>query len=678
MKKIFAIVSVMFILPLHAEVAPVYEEEIVEEVQETDAPEIQAPAVPAAPAPAPVQPIGPATSANRAASNARGAGRQTGGNTASRAISARTAVAPVVRRTNAQASQNESRPVSSRTASIQNRGAVQSRATNRSRTLANAIIGGEAETNRESAKQKRAVQARAGTLYNAARVGVMNVSVSAGTRGTARAAAATPTLFTSSGTTTASSVASSEELAAQTDFCKAQYASCMDNFCNVLDDNQGRCTCSSSVAKYEKTEEALKQATIDLQDIATKIKYLGLSKDEVNSLFIQTAAEEAMQSSNDSSALKSSLDKIQKLLIDPTSATATSGGVLSLDFSSFDFDNGFDLNSFMNTDSGSIKNQRGAALFETARARCANVLTECRKQGVDSGMATAYYDLEIDKQCVAYERSLIDSNDQMKQTIRNATTVLQQARLMVAQNKNKYDLKGCVTALDACMLDDFVCGDDYKNCLDITGKYLVNGEIVIGSSPGTIDYSSCASGSGLCQNWNYNSTDNAFLSSGSISDMINSLLPSSTPSSDKNIASLLFDRIGTIDEQGRAIGMCSSILNQCQNYTYENNSTYKKDNTVVKEYLARTLGGIKAKQDSILIEYGESCKQDIISCFTKNGATSTRPTTEQTTIINACKSYVVTCASVNGITSSNKFGDDISAYVCAGTTKLTSEPKCSS
>ncbi|MDR1071252.1 MAG: hypothetical protein LBL21_01255 [Rickettsiales bacterium] len=664
MKKIFAIISALFIIPLYAEVAPVYEEEVIEEIEEADEPE----AKPAA-APAPVQPVNPALSATRAATSVRGSGRQSGANSPSRAVSARAAVTPAVRGTaTAQANAAGTRPISSRTAAIQNRGSIQSRAASRSRTLANAIAGGaETETSRASANQKRTVQARAGTLYNAARVGVSsNVSVSAGTRGTARAGVTTPTLFNSTGTTTAaSSVASSEELAAQTDFCKAQYASCMDNFCNVLDDNQGRCTCSSSVAKYEKTEEALKQATIDLQDIATKIKYLGLSKDEVRSLFTQTAAEEEMQSQNDSSALKLSLDKIQKFLIDPTSATSTSGGVLTLDFSSFEFDNGFDMSSFLNTDSGSIKNQRGAALFETAQARCKNILTDCKKQEVDSSMVTAYYDLEIDKQCVSYERSLIDSNDQMKQTIRNATTVLQQARLMVAQNKNKYDLKGCVTALDSCMVDDFVCGDNYKNCLDITGKYIVGGDIVIGSTPGT----------GLEDNWVYGSSStNAFGAGGSIADMIKSLLPGggAVSSTDRNLASLLFNRIGEIDDSGRAVGMCSSVLNQCQNYTYKNNK-YEKDNSVVKEYLARTLGGIRATQDGILVAYGESCKQDMVSCFTKNGATSARPGSDLTTAINACKTYTTTCASVNGMTT---FGDDISVYVCKGSGNLDNTGKC--
>ncbi|MDR2268800.1 MAG: hypothetical protein LBD94_01290, partial [Rickettsiales bacterium] len=575
MNKFFAITFLLFASSAFAEVMPVYEEEIIEEVEEIVEPEQKSVA--------PIQVVEPATSTMRAAQNLRTVGRQAAGNTpTSRAVGTRSAATQTGRGQSTTGTSNSSRPVSSRTVTVANRATVQSRATSRSRTLANSIADTAAPTTREAAGSERTVQARAGNLYNSARVGLAGTAITSGLRGTSTVSArvgtsgTTTSLFNS--TTTATSGISAEELAAQTDFCKAQYVSCMDNFCNVLDDNQGRCTCSSNITKYEKTEAALKQATIDLQDVATKIKYLGLSKDEVKSLFTMTAAEEALRGTSDTSELKSNLDGIQKLLIDPSSGAITSGSVLSLDMNSFDFNNGFDLNSFMNNGT-SIGNQRGAALFDTAKARCASVITECRKQGVDSNMLTANYDLEIDKQCIAYERALTDSNDQMKTTIRNATTVLQQARLMVAQNKNKYDMKGCVNALDACMVDDFVCGDDYKNCLDMTGQYIVSGEIVVGSEPKTDN---------IKNNWAYGSS-NAFYgaSDDSLTEMIESLFKDN--SSDKNLASFLNDKIGYIESNtDRIVGRCSNILNQCQNYTFEDGK-YKEGNLVIKEYLLRTL-----------------------------------------------------------------------------------------
>ena len=78
-------------------------------------------------------------------------------------------------------------------------------------------------------------------------------------------------------------------------YCKAQFATCMDNFCNVLSEEQGRCSCSKNLKNYAKTEEALKQITESLQDVAQQIQYIGLTRDEVYTLFSQTVAEEEMQ-----------------------------------------------------------------------------------------------------------------------------------------------------------------------------------------------------------------------------------------------------------------------------------------------------------------------------------------------------------------------------------------------
>jgi hypothetical protein len=571
-----------------------------------------------------------------------------------------------------------SRPISSKTAAIQSRGLVQSRATGRSRVIANTITGTISNTPRSTVDQSKTIQARAGSLYNAntARVGTTG-TVMATSRGVSARAATTSSTNSlySSGTSSTASSSTSEELLAQTDFCKAQYASCMDNFCNVLDDNQGRCSCSSNVKKYQNAEDALKQATEDLQDVATKIRYLGLTKEEVQTLFSQTAAEEAMQSTTDSSSLKSSLDNIQKLLIDPKSQITTSGSVTSgIDLSSLDFNNGFDFNSFLDDGSSSISNQRGAALFDTARSRCNDILTTCKKQGVDTSMVVSYYDLEIDKQCVAYERSLTDSNDQMKTTIKNATIMLQQARLTVAQNKNKYDLKGCVNALDACMVDDFVCGSGYENCLDASGRYIVNGAVVAGSEPSVVNLRNA--------NWKYGTAcvfNSATVTacSPTTDSTITQMINTDPVTTDTNLLTMLKSRIGTVDSSGRAVGMCANVLNQCQNYTFEN-GTFNgsaKTNQVLKEYLTRTLSNIKAKQDGVMADYMASCQQDIISCFTKNGATTTRPadtageSLRLSIVAGSCNSYAKTCGSATGILSIG-FPDNVSQFICSGTRKL--------
>ena len=503
-------------------------------------------------------------------------------------------------------------------------------------------------TNRVSSRASNAVMARAPTT----------ISVSAPV---ATSESAEQIVTTTEEKQTA--VSNMDEIVQMTDYCKAQYTSCMDNFCNVLDDNQGRCSCSKNIKNYEKTENALKLATEALQDVSQQIQYIGLTKDDIETLFTQTEAEIAMQSTTDSTQLKNDLDNIKDMIVGIKTGTASSSETgMSFDLSGlldFNIDStGFDLTALFagnNSNTSSISNQRGEQLYKTAVARCkASVLNTCQAQGVDIAVITNSYDLEIDKQCIAYERALTDSNENMNRTVRNAKVVLQKARLMVAQQKNAYDLRSCVNALDSCMQDDFVCGTDYENCLDPTGKYIVNGEVVIGSLPGysikdkdpettSLGPAPIQHTEGLYATWGYgDSNNNAWIADGRLTDYINEYVKN-TPikENSETLAEYLQYKIGYIGEDNKAYGMCSSVLNKCQNYTYKDKK-YNHNNQVIKEYLQRTLTQIKVAQDEIISSYAENCISDVTSCLSSNNSSNPNYA------INACKAQIVTCMSVNG------------------------------
>ena len=530
----------------------------------------------------------------------------------------------------------------------------------------------------------------------------------------------TPTLRMStlnSTSTDANSISMSmedmDDLAEMTDYCKAQYANCMDNYCNVLDDNQGRCSCSANLKNYAKAEAALKTATEELQDVAQKIQYIGLTTREVETLFTQTEAELAMQSKTDSSQLQASLNKVKDMIVEVKTGTATSDTNTGLSFDlsgllEFSFDStGFDLMSLFGTsNTGSVSNQRGEELYKTASSRCkTSVIKACTARGVDASLITNAYDLEIDRECIMYERSLNDSNDEMLATVRNAKNVLQKARLMVAQQKNAYDMRGCINALDACMQDEFVCGSDYENCLDPTGRYIVNGEIVIGSQPGhAIDpelsnrvasvMTSDVCRVNLYRTWDFPGKtcrehgDADYLESGQTSpnymsyptyDQYNAwgsgtgdnlvayidetVTANAAKNASENMSQYLQNKIGYVNQKdGRAYGMCISVLNKCQDYTYTGKGTsakYDPQNDVIKQYLGRVLVQIKSKQDEILANYAETCVSDVTSCLSQNGYPSEDPLswdpseyttniTKMNIAINACRAQVVTCMSVNG------------------------------
>lgn len=515
---------------------------------------------------------------------------------------------------------------------------------------------------------------------------------------------------------TAADLSAMDELAEMTDYCKAQYAACMDNYCNVLDDNQGRCSCSANITNYAQAEAALKSATEELQEVAQKIQYIGLSAREVETLFTQTEAELKMQTTTDTSQLKTSLDKVRDMIIEVQSGTASSNTSTGLSFDlsgllDFTIDStGFDLSALwggLTGNTSGINNQRGAQLFNTATNRCkTNVLRSCTAAGVDASLITNAYDLEIDKECIAYERSLNDSNDQMVATVRNAKSVLQKARLLVEQSKNEYDMRGCINALDSCMQDEYVCGTDYEKCLDPSGRYIVNGEIVIGSDPGRavngIGDNENATGvlngnvcdMNLYNVWNYGDGQTGITSpncknawnsyslntgNGNLSDYIDKTISlANAKSGGLGMSEFIQNKIG-YNEKDRNYGMCMSVLNKCQDYTYTGNGSSRKydaENEVVKQYLARMLVQIKAKQDEILAEHAESCITDVTTCLSQNNypfdeETLTVNNVRANIAINACRSTIVTCMSVNGYSVVDPTPSDMSRWVCGITTGTT-------
>ena len=665
MKRFIAVLSGLLVLPAFAEVAPVFYDGVIEySDEESSGEEIDAATETVVVAPV-AQPssVNPRT-ANRNASRAvpstasanvssrANAGRVTASNrTASNAVTARTA-------TNASA-----------------RGTVSRVSTRAARSATNGT--------QQIATTRRAMQTTPTTAARASIVQTDTVNTPLYTgRVSSRASAVRARIPTISSTssnvvTTAESAAdatqSMDELAQITDFCKAQYTSCMDNFCNVLDDNQGRCSCSKNIKNYAKTEEALKAATEALQDVAQQIQYIGLSSDEIETLFTQTEAEIQMQSTQDNTQLKNDLDRIKNLIVDVKGGSASTVSDAGMGFNlsgllDFSIDStGFDLASLFGTttaDTSSISNQRGETLYKTAAARCKSaVLTNCAAQGVDISVIANSYDMEIDKQCIAYERSLTDTNAEMNQTVRNAKGVLQRARLMVAQQKNSYDLRGCVNALDSCMQDDYVCGTDYEYCLDPTGKYIVDGEIVVGSTPGYVVSSSALTAPGidygesktLYSTWFYDNNKYAFGTDndkGTLADYINKTVTSTAQTQTSDIMSnYLLYKIG-YNEDGKNYGMCMSVLNKCQDYTYTGttaaNRTYNPANDVVKEYLQRTLTKIKVAQDEVIADYAENCITDVSSCLATNNYEKSN-----NIAINACRAQIRTCMSVNGDTTQN-------------------------
>ncbi len=450
-------------------------------------------------------------------------------------------------------------------------------------------------------------------------------------------------------TVTAESIEEAKQVLEQTaslnKSCQEQYNECMDQFCAVIDANQKRCSCSSNIAQYAKVESAVKDANNQLNEVAQRIRYVGLSADEIRAIMNETEAEEALSGSTDTSETRSMLEEIEDLIRDPQTATASysegaSFGLdLNLDFSSDGADM-FNLD-FLNTDNTSFSNLRGADLYNAAKKRCSTVLTQCKDAGATTTQITGNYDLAIDKDCVAYEQGLNKMNDTLRSNVRSANLMLQKARLAVLQNKNQYDAKGCIAALNTCMTDDMVCGSDYFKCVDPTKRYIdENGEVVLGQDISNI--------TAFMEDYNNASIDRTFLENAQNTNITEGDCNAVAANDGKCVAKYLLSKIGT----GAKVtdgGLCRAVLDKCQAYTYQN-GTYDKYNDVVINYVQRAMVNIRAAQQQIISDYASSCMTDIAACY--NQQVSQLNTWSSGSSLNgiynvmrgACRNVALTCA----------------------------------
>lgn len=442
-----------------------------------------------------------------------------------------------------------------------------------------------------------------------------------------------------------------EQTASLNKSCQEQYNDCMDQFCAVIDSNQKRCSCSANLSKYTKVEDAVKNANTQLNEVAQRIRYVGLSADEIRAIMSATEAEEALSGTVDTTETRNMLEQIEALIKDPKSSTSYSSDTytgldMDLDFSS-DVTDLFSLD-FLSNNTGSFSNLRGTELYNAAKKRCNTVLTQCKEVGATSQQITGNYDLAIDKDCIAYEQGLTKMNETLVSNVRSANRMLQKARLAVLQNKNQYDAKGCIGALDACMTDDMVCGDNYVKCLDPTKVYIdENGKVVLGQDITNITE--------FMAEYNNAGINNEFLKSSygmSINTEKCKVKPTDkTPVGNNGacIAGYLMHKIGT-GQKVTDEGLCRAVLDKCQAYTYDKNGNYMAYNDIVVNYVQRALVNIRAAQQQVISDYASSCMLDIATCYNQQvtqvnaWSSSASIGSVYNVMRGACRNVALTCA----------------------------------
>ena len=219
------------------------------------------------------------------------------------------------------------------------------------------------------------------------------------------------------------------------DDCAQPYNACMDAFC--MDDNLsgGRCVCSADIKKYDeilaqiddKNKQTYKLATVAVKAIE-------------NDIPIRAATQKQKS--------KSRID-------------------LSLwDAPVDDFD------------PDSIANARGEQLFALAHEQCVEQLPECAS---DMDMLKLLYNQQIKSDCIAYDNSIKQQQQDSAQKLFAAQTAVRDAAMEQFESKNKYNLGQCTIEFRKCMQKTAGCGDDFTGCTTVVAIGNTNARDMFGN-----------------------------------------------------------------------------------------------------------------------------------------------------------------------------------------------------
>lgn len=256
--------------------------------------------------------------------------------------------------------------------------------------------------------------------------------------------------------------------------CKNTYFACMDQFCQLKNDDYRRCSCNDRVFKLTEARKTLTDAGEQLTIFTENLDVVGMTAGEATSMRSESAGETAL--TGDSSASKALLQAIMNSIRGTDSNV--SGRYSDLNSINISFDT---TNAFGSTDSGQlIATYNGAALYSAVYPQCRNaVRNDCNTASLQRAV-TAYL-MAIEQDCNTVQTAIETTQKNLKSAIREGSAMLDLARIENRKKHNSSDITTCINEVEAAILSEEVCGANYHKCLD-NGEFIdiATGKPIIG------------------------------------------------------------------------------------------------------------------------------------------------------------------------------------------------------
>ena len=281
---------------------------------------------------------------------------------------------------------------------------------------------------------------------------------------TTRAATARAAAPVVSRAATNTSAMSETRTGAEYEQCKSAYFTCMDQFCELKNDDYRRCSCSNRVFDLTEIRDTMQGASDQLTVFNENLNVVGMTAAQATAMKTATEGENALTS--DTSASKQLLQAIMNSI--RGGDTSVGGKYSDLNSITLSFDT---VNAFGTADAGQIiASYNGQNLYDAVYPQCREaVRADCTDAQLQRAI-TAYL-MAIEQDCNSVETAIENKQKEIKSAIRESSAMLDLARVENRQAHNSSDMATCLTNVENAILSEEVCGSNYHKCLD-------NGEFI--------------------------------------------------------------------------------------------------------------------------------------------------------------------------------------------------------
>ncbi len=241
--------------------------------------------------------------------------------------------------------------------------------------------------------------------------------------------------------------------------CKTAFFTCMDQFCQLKNDNYRRCSCSNRVFDFQDISGVYQDANDRLTEFNENLDVVGLTKEQAIAMKTASEGEDAL--TEDKSASKQLLQAIMNSI---KGGDTTVGGKykdLNSITISADISNAFGMD-----DSGQIiASYNGATLYKAVYPKCRDaVKDDCNNASLQR--AVNAYLMSIEQDCNTVESALQKQQKTLKATTHENSALLDLARVENRRKHNSDDTATCLVNVENAILSEEVCGANYHKCLD--------------------------------------------------------------------------------------------------------------------------------------------------------------------------------------------------------------------